>query len=274
MEKDTQEIPKDEQKSQPKAKMNKYLKSGLLVLVAFMFLMASVGGYLFAASPAAIRKPQLEHYHFRMQIVMNGTPENFADDDYQQEYAKDQCSTDLPEQPIHFHDKNDQFVHIHWNGMTGGLVMKHYGWNYVGGLKDSLGYTSHDGKISEVKTHGKQLPVVPADAKFYVYVGDESTYTEKSFDEWKSQDLESFFNKRSTFPGNKTSFWDKLFPKASAHGAIKDGHESDADTERLEKLNNLVGNVVIFVQKDKPTNQQIKDRFNDLEPLSESTCAG
>lgn len=277
MEKNDQEVA-EKPEQQPKSKMNKYVKSGLLVLLAFAFVIVSFGGYLYAASPAAIRTPKLDHYHFRMQVLMNGAPENFADDKYQQEYVKDQCSTDLPEEPIHFHDKKDQFVHVHWDGMTGGLVMKQYGWNYIGGLTDILGYTRHDGKVHAVKTHGNQLPAVPADAQFYVYVGDESGYTQKSFDEWKHQDLETFFNKRSTFPGNTTGFWDKLFPKASAHGAVKDGHETDTktdtETDRLEKLNNLIGNVVIFVQKDAPSDVEIKDQFNDLEPLSESTCAG
>jgi hypothetical protein len=273
MEKEDQEVQVEPAKTEQKPKLNKYLKGGLLVALALVLVAVSIGGYLYAASPAVIRSPKLEHYHFRMQIIVDGKSENFAADDYQKDYAKDQCSTDLPEQPIHFHDKKDQFVHIHWAGMTGGLVMKQYGWNYIGGLSNSLGYTRHDGKMHEVKTHGSLLPAVPADAQFYVYAGDETAYQEKSFEDWKTQDLEQFFGKQSNFPG-ATSFWDTLFPKASAHGAIEDGHKVTNDTERLEKLNNLIGNVVIFVQKDKPTDQQIKDRFNDLEPLSESTCAG
>ena len=48
----------------------------------------------------------------------------------------------------------------------------------------------------------------------------------------------------------------------------------ETEEEKLTRINNMIGNVVIFVQKDKPTDQQIKERFNDLEPLSDSTCGG
>lgn len=71
---------------------------------------------------------------------------------------------------------------------------------------------------------------------------------------------------------------DKVFPKALAHGGEDDGNDGEAGEEseeqKLTRINNLVGNVVIFAQKDKPTDQQIKDRFNKLEPLSDSTCGG
>ena len=46
----------------------------------------------------------------------------------------------------------------------------------------------------------------------------------------------------------------------------------ETEEEQLTRINNLVGNVVIFVQSDKPTDRQIKDRFNDLEPLTDSSC--
>ena len=44
--------------------------------------------------------------------------------------------------------------------------------------------------------------------------------------------------------------------------------------EELKQINNLIGNVVIFVQKNEPTNEQIKARFNKLEPLGLSVCGG
>ena len=44
--------------------------------------------------------------------------------------------------------------------------------------------------------------------------------------------------------------------------------------EELKQINNLIGNVVVFVQKNEPTNEQIKARFNKLEPLGLSVCGG
>lgn len=272
--------------TEPKSKQrfSKRLKIALLVLIAVLLVPLSYAGYIYAVSPDVIRNPKMEHYHFRMQVLVNGKAENFAEDKYQQDYAKDQCNANLPEQPIHFHDKKDQFTHIHWEGMTGGMVMKYYGWNYIGGVNKALGYKLDDlGDIQKVNTHGNFLPTVQSDANFFIYTGDENGYKQKNFDDWKSQDLEQFFGKTSNSPAHEmnqqSSVLDKLFPKAYAHGT--EDHSTTTSTtgeeseeQRLTRINNLIGNVVIFVQKDKPTDQQIKDRFNDLGPLSDSTCGG
>lgn len=266
-----------------KKRFGKRAKVALLVAIALVAVPLSYAGYVYASSPEVIRNPKLEHYHFRMQILVNGKAEDFSTKAYQTGYAKDQCNANLPEQPIHFHDNKDQFTHIHWEGMTGGMVMKYYGWNYIGGMNNALGYKLDNLKDPQkVTTHGNYLPAVPDDAKFYIYTGDENGYKEKSFDDWKNQDLEQFFEKTSNFPAHEqnkqTSLMDTLFPKASAHGGADDGNDGEAGEEtqeqKLTRINNMVGNVVIFVQKDKPTDQQIKDRFNDLEPLSDSTCGG
>lgn len=261
----------------------KFIKFAAIFIILALLLVGSYAGYIYAESPSVIREPKLEHYHFRMQILVNGKAENFAEDKYQQDYAKDQCNASLPEQPIHFHDGKDQFTHIHWEGMTGGMVMKYYGWNYIGGINKALGYKLDNLKdIQKVNTHGSFLPAVPGDATFYVYTGDESGYQEKSFDNWKDQDLEQFFGKTSNSPAHEqnkqTSLLEKVFPKALAHGGVEDGDDGEASEEteeqKLTRINNMIGNVVIFVQKDKPTDEQIKERFSSLEPLSDSTCGG
>ena len=146
-----------------------------VLLVAIGFLLAQLIYTVFATywSLGVIRHPQLEHYHFRMQILVNGKAENFAGPAYQMEYAKDQCSTDLSDQPIHFHDHKDQIVHIHWEGMTGGLVMKNYGWNYIGGRDNALGWRLE--KLThpvKVPIHGKVLPAVPEGSSFFIYSGN------------------------------------------------------------------------------------------------------
>lgn len=277
-------VENKEPKAVTKRTFSKRFKIVAVALVAILLVPLSYAGYIYAASPAVIREPKLEHYHFRMQILVDGNAENFAEDKYQQDYAKDQCNANLPEQPIHFHDGKDQFTHIHWEGMTGGMVMKYYGWNYIDGINKALGYKLDDlGDIQKVNTHGNFLPAVPDDAKFYIYTGDENGYKEKNFDDWKNQDLEQFFDKTSNFPAHeqnkKTSFLDKILPKASAHGdedhsTTPKTTDSESEEQKLTRINNMIGNVVIFVQKDKPTDQQIKDRFNDLEPLTDSTCGG
>lgn len=272
--------------SKPKqvGKKKKYLKSALLLLTLLLLIPIVYVGYVYASSPTVIRNPKLEHYHFRTQILVDGKAEDFGSKAYQTGYAKDQCNANLPEQPIHFHDNKDQFTHIHWEGMTGGMVMKYYGWNYIGGMDNALGYKLD--KLSDpqkVTTHGDYLPDIPKDSQFYIYTGDETGYKKRSFEDWKNQDLEKFFGVTSNSPAHEenkqTSLLDKVFPKAAAHGTedhSQTASNPDAETEeqKLTRINNLIGNVVIFVQKEAPSDKQIKDRFNDLEPLTDSTCGG
>jgi hypothetical protein len=284
-----QEQPDDKSKTSIFKKDIRWSKRSLSILIAVLAVIVlplSYGGYIYAASPAVIRKPKLEHYHFRMQILVNGKAENFAETKYQQDYAKDQCNASLPEQPIHFHDNKDQFTHIHWEGMTGGMVLKYYGWNKIGGINKALGYKLDNLKdIQKVNTHGNFLPAVPKDTQFYIYTGDEKAYYERDIDKFIAQDLEKFFGKTSNSPAHelnkqKTSLLDQVFRKASAHAPEfhtkpNTPHpEEETEEQKLTRINNLIGNVVIFVQKDKPTDQQTRDRFNDLEPLSDSTCGG
>lgn len=270
------------------ARSKKRLKKPLLIAGAIVLAVAAAFGsyasYIYASSPEAIRKPLLEHYHFRMQILVDGRGENFGEDKYQQDYAKDQCNANLPDQPIHFHDNKDQFVHIHWEGMTGGMVMKYYGWNYIGGINMALGYKLDNLEdIQRVNIHGNFLPPVPEGAKFYVYTGNEQTYKEQYFEDFLKKDLEDFFGTTSNFPAHeenkklRSGWLDSLFPKVYAHGAevhSAANPEVETNEEKLTRINNLIGNVIIFVQKDKPTDQQIRDRFNKLEPLPDSTCGG
>ncbi|MDB5167833.1 MAG: hypothetical protein JWO55_91 [Candidatus Saccharibacteria bacterium] len=265
-------------------------RTKVIIITVVSMLLASMGymGYVYAASPAAIRNPQMDHYHFRMQILVDGKAENFGDQKYQTGYAKDQCNAALPVQPIHFHDNKDQFVHIHWKGMTGGMVLKYYGWDYIGGLNNALGYKLNDlTDVQKVTTHGDYLPQLPKGTPIYVYIADKDGYKKRSLSDFTSQDLEVFFGKKSNMPSdpeydNLTWLNDLLFPTAAAHGTEDHSNEAhntttgatETEDEKLTRINNLVGDVVLFAQKTEPSDAQIKERFNKLEPLSDSTCGG
>lgn len=246
-----------------------------------VILLAFVGmyGYLYASTPPQIREPQFEHYHFRTQIIVDGTPVDFSKDEFQQE-TPGTCSAEVSGTPIDFHDNQDQMTHIHWDGITGGQFLKYYGWNFIGGEDDSLGRRYDEGwmRMHHVRHFGNLLPDIPEDSNFYVYIGDGENYEQKSWEDFLRQDLEDFFGKKSNLSQDEqTSLLDKIFfPKAYAHGGMMDGHdeESDKTEEELKRINNLIGNVVIFVQKDEPTDEQIQERFNNLVPLHDSTCGG
>lgn len=240
---------------------------GIIVLAGAWVL------FLYATSPEAIRNPRTAHYHFRMQIINGGTPVDLSALPFQTPFNKDICDATLTKEPIHFHDQLDQFVHIHWDGMTGGLLLKHYGWNFLSGADDTLGYRFDDlPRLNRVPIHGQALPKPPADAKYYVYIGNTSTYKERTWDDFLRLNLRTFFESQPKPIAG--SMLDRLIPSASAHS----GHDHDTagskTQEELTLLNNVIGNVVIFVQKDAPTDAQIKDRFNHLIALPESSCGG
>jgi hypothetical protein len=46
------------------------------------------------------------------------------------------------------------------------------------------------------------------------------------------------------------------------------------DTPELKRLNNLLGNVSIFIQESEPNSSEIAESFSNLLPLSDSTCGG
>lgn len=257
------------------SKHNKpYLKGALAAVAVLVAVVFAYGGYLYAVSPAAIRNPKIEHAHFRLQLIANEEEVNFGEKKYQQTYEKGICSAELSEAPIHFHDNKDDLVHLHWKEVTGGLVLKNYGWDYIGGPNDSLGYRLDElPKVKNVPIYGDVLPNLSDRAKLWVYTGSTDEYKERAAEEFVNQDLETFFGKKSLINAEEElSFWDKLFPKAYAHAG--EAHNEESSDEELQRINNLLGDVVVFAQDSKPTDQQIKNSFKNLEPLSESTCGG
>jgi hypothetical protein len=238
-----------------------------IILGVLVGIVALIYVWLFTTSPTAVRLPRLEHAHVRLQVLVDGVPVNFADHQFQTHYAQ-ACTDAIASEPIHFHDNKDQFMHLHWKGITGGLVLKNYGWNMVGGADDTLGYRFDQLPLPQrVPTHGNNLPALPAHAALWVYTGDETDHRERTTSDFIYQDLETFLGKASTV--NAQAWLDQLlFKKAVAH-------EGEAhDQAELAQINNLLGNIVVFVQKDKPSGAAVTERFTKMEPLAESTCGG
>ena len=280
-----QEIKKDELKEEITAKADKkswFIKGGIVALALLIFS-GGYYGYLYASTPSHLRNPEFEHYHLRTQIVVDGEPIDFSHREFQEEYDKNSCSAELTGQPIDFHDDMDQMAHVHWRGITGGEFLKFYGWNLIGGEDDSLGRRYDQGmmRMHRIDTAGDLLPEVPENANYYVFIGDENGYEQKNWDEFLEMDLEDFLDKKSYLNTDaETSFnpLDWITQKAYAHGDEDDGHievsELENEEEKLERINNLIGNIVIFAQETEPSEEQIQDRFANLVPLSDSVCGG
>lgn len=281
-EKQDKEVVQEAENTRSTSRKKTWFIKGGIVALAVLLLSGGYWGYLYASTPSHLRNPEFEHYHLRTQIIVNGEPVDFSDDKFQEDYDKTSCSAALTSQPIHFHDGMDQITHVHWRSMTGGELLKFYGWNLIGGEDDSLGRRYDQGmmRMQHVRTAGDLLPEIPEGANFYVYIGDENSFEKKDWDNFLKMDLEEFLGKKSNLNNDEETSVNPLdwfTQKAYAHGTVDDGHnesELENDEERLERINNLIGNIVIFAQDTEPTQQQVQDRFASLVPLSDSVCGG
>jgi hypothetical protein len=267
----------------------------LLAILAFAVVLILtpilVYTYIYiGTNPEHIRNPKVAHHHIRMQLVVDGQYINFADSKFQEEYIKGQCAVGLSDTPIHFHDGVDQIAHIHWDKMRGGDILKNYGLNKLGGGDNRFGYRLDEGllKPKEVKIHGDIIPNSNSNSILWIYTKKDNGFTKRESADFIQQDLETFFNKKSTLTlqreeveaSEKTSFWPKGLT-AQAHGGIQDGHPNEKNSvttvktqEELQKVNNLIGDVIIFAQKDEPKQEDVQKQFDSFVELTDSTCGG
>jgi hypothetical protein len=266
------------------------MKSWLLVrrILTYLMILGFIVALVAISNPDNIAYPEYEHAHLRMSFSHNGVEENFGDPKYQQGYSKDSCDSGLPKEPLHFHDAKNHFVHVHWQGLTGGQVLKYLGLNKIDWFDSYLGIKARKEKeinLSLIPIHGKNLPTLKNDEKLWIYSGNPEKFELKSTDDFLYKDLETFFNKKSEVRESieKDKKLNFLELNAVAHGSINDNDEESSKLnsnkitntpEELKKINNLLGDVVIFAQKDKPTDEQVKDKFTKFEPLSDSSCGG
>ena len=236
---------------------------------------------------APLRPPYVAHHHFRLQLVVEGESVDFSQEQFQEPYTAGICSGDLTETPIHFHDNKDQFVHIHWDKITGGQVLKYYGLNLIGGPDETIDYRpTEEIEPTTVPIKDKLLPEPSPEVQYWVYVGDETEYRAREAEEFLREDLEEFFGVKSQITINRETMAEEeeedynYQPFRVRAAAQTRGMDHSMDTgeetteEELKDLHNLLGNVVIFAQEAEPTPEQITARFDDLVPLEKSSCGG
>jgi len=305
----------------------KFLKF-IVFPVAFLITVLLVGfSVLYFLTPSNFSSPKLDHSHFRLQYIFQGEAENFGSPRYQVDYVKDVCSSGLTESPIHFHDDKDQIVHLHWQKVSGGQILKFYGLNKIGGIDNLMGWKLDDlwkGKLTAIPIHSKSLPQPRSQDKFWIYTGEKDKFEKRDFNDFINKDIESFLGTNSKIrtqfeevereEKNKKQTFNPFIIPVLAHGD-GDGHDDtpeqiqeknkklaeaekqktesrnnfediilqkqdpnlqkpEPSEEELKDINNLLGNVIIFVQPDEPTTEQVQNRFNKLEPLSKSVCGG
>lgn len=269
----------------PKVKFKK-----LAIIISSFLLVVSIGvgiyyyTLVYVLTPPSIRDPKPEHLHFRMQVVVDGKNTDFSESKFQESYSPGSCNFSITETPIHFHDKKDQIVHIHWTNMTGGQVLKYYGIDPEGNflMKDTMGYKLEKDNFwpKKIATFGKPFGeniekewFVENNYKIYVYSGEKDSFSKRPTQDFMNKTVEDFFGKKSIVTGSNDKFDIRnLFSvSVSAHNGENGTEHSE---EELKEINNLVGNVVIFIQKEEPGREEVQERFDNLVELSPSVCGG
>jgi hypothetical protein len=267
--------------------MNTKVKIGLVIAAVLILSALGLYGSLYVFTSPSIRQPTFTHHHFRMQLIIDGEKVDFGEDRFQEPTPGGNiCNAGLTETPIHFHDNKDQIVHIHWGGISGGQVLKYYGLNLIGGNDDHLGYQFEDAVYQKrVDINGRhfgniQEEILQENKELFVYTGDENSFNRVESKDFLDKTLEDFFEadlpyqKPSQTTDNLLTFWS--LPVTAHEHQDQENHEDQEEytQEELKELNHLIGNVVIFVQDQEPTEDQVKERFDNLEPLAQSICGG
>ena len=263
----------------------------LAFITLILFIFIGTLGFFSWASPASITFPKQDHAHFRLQYVFLGQNENFGSSKYQVDYVKGVCSAGLTDSLIHFHDNTDQIVHLHWQKITGGQILKFYGLNQIGGLDDTLGFQMNGLNLpTKAPIHVTILPKPRTEDKFFVYTGEPSSWQKKDFKDFVRLDLETFFGvesiirknienaeKISNSKTNSKNFGTITVSADTENNQITNSNQTKSTPkteEELKKINNFLGNVLIFVQPNEPTKEEIQAKFDNLTPLHDSVCGG
>jgi hypothetical protein len=265
------------------SKMTKSFSKPLLIFLTIIISIVGViiisFAFIYFATPTRLAYPKTDHSHIRLQYVYHGKSEDFGSNKYQVKYDKNVCNGGITDTPLHFHDNEDQVLHLHWQRLTGGDILKYYGNNKTVGLGNVMGFRLDKLAINHfpdvVNNFGDILPKTEKEDKYYVYTGEKDNYIKRDFNDFINKDIESFLGKNSILREqfeevNKTS---NIFEtNVYAHSEVT--KNSNKSEEELKQINNLLGNIVIFVQKDEPSNDKVKERFDNLAPLEDSVCGG
>jgi hypothetical protein len=244
-------------------------------LIIFMLIISLTLLFTFTTiiSRPHLNIPKLAHYHLRLQVFIDNQAIDFSQPSYQQEYSKDSCNAKLTSEPLHFHDTNGQLLHVHWQGITGGEVLKYYGINQIGGLQDILGYRFDTfPQITPINTKATTISRSNTNDTIHVYIGKQDGYYKASGVDFLFKDLELFLKK------SKKRTQDEQL-KASSFTSISTLAESNEITSsisetELNEINELIGNVVVFIEPNEPKSEDIQKAFNNLTPLTASVCGG
>jgi hypothetical protein len=247
----------------------------ILCIVTFL----AVSGYFLLNT--LISRPHLNFplktlYRLRIDLIVDGKAVSFQDDEYQSKELT--CANASSVLPMSFQEKKGHILTVHWQGITGGEVLKYYGLNKIGGLDNVLGYRLDTlPNIQAVNTKQTTIPKPSSNSNIYVYTGRANDIKAANSIDFLTQDLEVFL-KKSKHRLDKQGLVQK-YNQSIAVTAQTSVPKTTTTTlspiitdAQLNEINDSIGNIVVFFQEKEPDYETVKSRFDALTPLSASGC--
>ena len=182
-----------------------------------------------------------------------------------------------------FHRGQDQWLHLYWQGLSGGSLLRNYGYQNTSPFEGYLGVDLREfPKIKPVPIHTDLLPEPTSAEQLYVYSGNENGYRRRDVTAFINQDLEQFLkpsvdSQVSTFPNQLDTLLQA--PARPAGPKKEEDLESflAAPKDRGFLITDLssvkfLGNIVVFLQDKEPTSAAVSQRFSTLNQNPPFAC--
>ena len=216
-----------------------------------IFTTLFVGIFFTSISPLHISFPKSTHSHFRLQIWHHGEQINFSDETFQTPYNPLVCDQNITETPIHFHDSQKEIVHLHWKGITGYDVLKNYGWNNNAfNLMKTIQGIRFDEfpHIHVVHSQKSVLPEVKDDEDVFIFIKRGESISTLTLKEFLKTHLESYFMEEYK---TKNNMQEHMIPD-----------------------NTPLGDVLILIQSNAPTNEEVQQYLSNFHEEMSRSCNG
>jgi hypothetical protein len=243
----------------------------IVLFLLLISIISTVGLFSFTTfvSRPHFNSPQFTNYHLRLQLVFNGQLSPFINQTTQEINEFKVCDLGLITKPVYQNSFNSHLFRVNWEGITGGEILKYYGLNLVGGSDDTLGYRFNGFSRPQVIQTLKALDLKPSkQQKTFVYQNRQDGYTKIDPLDFLFKDIELVVKKSNIRLQREQSQPKSVLGVRAFAQSEKPVVQQQEFESKLSLDYDLIGNVVVFISDEEPTEEKIIDRFNNFIPLN------
>ena len=239
----------------------------ITVLLGFIFL-----SYTVVSRPHLI-KPVATFFKLKTRIYYQKTPLELTQNDIADQ-SNSNCGLAVTEKPFYLDKDKKNVVQVRWEGMTGGELLKYYGFNYLSGLNDLIG-VQYRGPFDIKPVRPLAVSKLTSSDLLYIYSGSDKDFKLLNSQNFLYQDLENTIKKSRLRTKREKESSKLILDTISVSGEESSGLtlEPQLTEGQLNDINNIVGSLAIFIQRDTPSNTDVINSFNSMERLSSESCS-